>query len=69
MKIRLHGVFETRLQGPYVFEVYRDCKGRVAKLQKEDGTIFYCAVLHLIPLEEVTKAGVLKRRNFRAQGR
>ena len=43
-------------------------KGRVAKLQKEDGTIFYCAVPHLILLEEVTKAGVLKCRNFRVQG-
>ena len=46
-----------------MFVQYRDTKGRVAKLQKEDSTLFYFAVPRLIPLEEETKADVLKHRN------
>ena len=44
MEIWLHDVFEEHLQGPYMFVQYRDKKGRVAELQKEDGTTFDCAL-------------------------
>ena len=67
IKTRLHVIFVSKMQGPFLFICCLDWHGRVAKLQDNKGNKFDHTVPHLVEIERPQLAVVYRRRNLQGQ--